>query len=139
MPAARMAVIGSRRSTEAEFCAAAYDAAMTTGGDWLVCDGRVLCSLEVADTRAARRRGLLGRDEVVGAVWFPRTRSVHTIGMRQPIDVAVLDAEMCITRVVTLRPQRVLLPRRGERSVVETGAGEFQRWGVGPGDTLAVS
>ena len=35
---------------------------------WLVCDARVLASAELADTRRARRRGLLGRDRIDGAL-----------------------------------------------------------------------
>jgi len=57
---------------------------------WLVCDERVLASMEVASTRAARRDGLAGRDEVEGALLLQRTRWVHTIGVRFPIDVAFL-------------------------------------------------
>ena len=57
---------------------------------WLLRDGEVLASLEVADTRAARRRGLLGRDGIDGALLLAPARSVHTFGMRFPIDVAWL-------------------------------------------------
>ena len=61
------------------------------GVAWLLRDGDVLASLEVAATRSARRRGLLGRDHLEGALLLERTRSVHTLGMRFPIDVAFLD------------------------------------------------
>ena len=35
---------------------------------WLVCGERVLASLELANTASQRRRGLLGRDDVDGAM-----------------------------------------------------------------------
>lgn len=103
---------------------------------WLVHDNRVLASLEIADTAVRRGRGLLGRDGIEGAIWLPGTRSVHTIGMRFAIDVAFCDGDLAVVRVVTLRPNRVTRPMLRCRSVVETSAGMFARWGVGPGAVL---
>ena len=57
---------------------------------WLVAGDRVVASVEVAVTRRARRRGLLGRDGIEGALLLEPARSVHTVGMRFPIDVAFL-------------------------------------------------
>ena len=65
---------------------------------WLVCDGTVLASLEIADTRATRRRGLLGRDGFEGALLLRPVRSVHTIGMRFPIDIAWCDDTLTVLR-----------------------------------------
>jgi uncharacterized membrane protein (UPF0127 family) len=106
---------------------------------WLVRDGEVLCSLEVASTRRARRRGLLGRDAVEGALLLPRCRSVHTLGMRIPIDVAFLDADGVVVDVVApMRPWRLGRTRWRARQVVEAGAGSFERWRVAAGDRLEV-
>ena len=58
---------------------------------WLVSDARVLASAELAGSRAARRRGLLGRDDLDGAFVIEPCRWIHTLGMRFPIDVAYLD------------------------------------------------
>ena len=49
---------------------------------WLVSDGRVLASLEVADTRRTRRKGLIGRDGIEGALLITPARSIHPLGMR---------------------------------------------------------
>ena len=57
----------------------------------LLCDGRRVAALAVADTTATRRRGLLGTSAVDGALWITRCPSVHMVGMRYPIDVAVVD------------------------------------------------
>ncbi len=65
---------------------------------WLVRVGEVLASLEVADTRAARRKGLLGRDGIEGALLLTPARSVHTLGMRFDIDVAFLDRDGVVKR-----------------------------------------
>jgi len=105
---------------------------------WLVHEGQVLASLEIADTAMRRGRGLLGRDGLDGALWLPGTRSVHTFGMRFAIDVAFCDADLTIVRVVTVRPNRLTRRVGTSRSVIEVSAGMFARWGLGPGDVLEV-
>jgi hypothetical protein len=104
---------------------------------WLTREGQVLASAEVAKTRSERRRGLLGRNEVEG-VFILKARSVHTFGMKFPIDVAFCDSEGTVKRVVTLAPNRVTLPVRSAYSAVEAPAGAFRSWGVIPGDRLEV-
>ena len=103
---------------------------------WLLRDGDVLAAAEVAETFAQRSRGLLGRSSYEGAMVLPRTRSVHTIGMRFAIDVAVCDKELNVLGVKTLRPYRMTIPRRGGRSIIEAQAGAFERWGLRVGDHL---
>jgi uncharacterized membrane protein (UPF0127 family) len=105
---------------------------------WLVSEDRVLASLEIAEGSAARRRGLLRRDAIDGALLLQPANSVHTIGMRFAIDVAHLDAESNVLRIVTMRPGRVGRPVPGARSVVEAEAGSFERWGLSVGDHLEV-
>jgi uncharacterized membrane protein (UPF0127 family) len=103
---------------------------------WLLRDGDVLATAEVADGLARRSKGLLGRSGYEGAMMLPRTRSVHTMGMRFPIDVAFCDKELVVVGVTRLRPWRVSVPRRGGRSVIEAEAGAFERWGLKVGDKL---
>ena len=97
---------------------------------WLLRAGDVLAAAEVAETFAQRSRGLLGKSGYEGAMVLPRTRSVHTFGMRFAIDVALCDRELTVLRVTTLRPYRMTLPKRGGRSVIEAEAGAFERWGL---------
>jgi uncharacterized membrane protein (UPF0127 family) len=106
-------------------------------GCWLVRDGQVLASVELAGSRSARRRGLLGRDDLDGVLALP-ARSVHTVGMRFPIDVAFCDDAGRVLRVVTLAPNRVTRWHRRARLALEAPAGAFGRWGVVPGTTLEV-
>jgi len=81
-------------------------------------------------------RGLLGRSGCEGALWLPRTRSVHTFGMRFPIDVVYLDRDGVVIATPTLAPNRVGRPHRGGRAVVEAEAGAFERWRFRTGDRL---
>jgi uncharacterized protein len=103
---------------------------------WLLRDGEVLASVEVAGSLASQW-GLLGRRSVDGA-FLLRARSVHTIGMRFPIDVAFLDRELQVIATTSLVPFRIGLPRRGTRSVLEASAGAFERWGLCVGDRLEI-
>jgi hypothetical protein len=105
---------------------------------WLCRDEAVLASLEVAHTRAARRRGLLGRDAIHGGLLITPCRSVHTVGMRFTLDVAYLDADLAVLEVARMVPNRIGLPRWAARSVLEAAAGAFERWGLAPGDVLEV-
>lgn len=105
---------------------------------WLVSGDRVFASLEVADSARRRARGLLGRDGLDGALWLPRTRAVHTLGMRFTIDVAYCDADGRVLAIVTMRPWRLGRPRLRACSVVEAQAGNLQRWGITAGTTLEV-
>jgi hypothetical protein len=105
---------------------------------WLMRDGDVLASLEVAETARARTRGLAGRDGIGGALLIRPCRSVHTIGMRFPIDVAYCDEEMTVLRVVCMRRFRVGRPMLRSRAVIEAEAGSFARWNLRPGDQLEV-
>jgi len=103
---------------------------------WLVAGEQVVASLEIADTHRGRRRGLLGRDGIEGALLLSPARSVHTIGMKFPIDVAHLDKDMVVLFVVTMKPGRVGRYCRSSRMVVEAEAGSLRRWGIEPGVQL---
>lgn len=103
---------------------------------WLLRDGDVLATAEVAEGFTQRSKGLLGRTSFEGAMVLPRTRSVHTMGMKFPIDVAFCDKDMVVVGVTTLPPWRMSIPRRGGRSVIEAEAGAFERWGLRRGDQL---
>ncbi|MCI3932797.1 DUF192 domain-containing protein [Streptomyces sp. AN091965] len=94
--------------------------------------------LEVARSPRARRRGLLGRNGLRGALLLPRTSAVHTLGMRFAVDVAYLDRRSRVLAVRTMRPGRVGLPRLRARRVLEAEAGAMAGWGVRRGVRLVV-
>jgi uncharacterized membrane protein (UPF0127 family) len=104
----------------------------------LVREGEVLMTAEVAPTRAARRRGLLGRDEVGGALVLRPCRQVHTIGMRFPLDVVWCNGRGRVLRVATLPPGRVSRPVLRARFVIEAEAGAAARCGLRAGDVVDV-
>lgn len=110
-----------------------------TSSHWLVKNGHVLASLEVADSRWSKARGLLGRPRLEGAMLFPQTKSVHTLGMRFGLDVAFLDQDNTVLKIRTLSPNRVTGFHVHASSVLEAEAGTFEAWGIRVGDTLEIS
>jgi uncharacterized protein len=105
---------------------------------WLVANGRVLASAEVAESRRARSKGLLGRNSVEGALVLPRCRWVHTVGMRFAIDVAHLDEHGVVMRTTTMRRHRIGMPVWRAEMVIEASAGAFERWRMCVGDVVEV-
>jgi uncharacterized membrane protein (UPF0127 family) len=105
---------------------------------WLVSDGRVLASAELAVGRKERARGLLGRDGLEGALVLDRCRWVHTVGMRFAIDVAYVDTDGTVVKTVQMRRHRVGVPVFGARYVIEASAGAFARWGLRVGDIVEI-
>jgi uncharacterized membrane protein (UPF0127 family) len=105
---------------------------------WALRDGEVLASLEIAVTRRARRRGLLGRRGIDGAILLRPCRAVHSMGMRFPIDVAFLDRDLRVLKVVSMRPWRLTLPVLRARAVLEAERGAFRAWELKPGDELEI-
>jgi uncharacterized membrane protein (UPF0127 family) len=105
---------------------------------WLLRDGEVLASIEVASGASGRTKGLLGRDGIDGALLLKPARSVHTLGMRFPLDVAYLDGSLRVVALTSMRPWRMGLPRVRSRAVIEAEAGCFERWGLAVGDELEI-
>jgi uncharacterized membrane protein (UPF0127 family) len=105
---------------------------------WLVRDGDVLATAEMASGAAARRKGLLGRHHIEGAFVLRPCRQVHTLGMRIPLDVAFCDARGWVLRTCELSPWRVSRPVWRAAFVVEAESGAFERWDLCRGDRLEV-
>ena len=98
----------------------------------------MLASTEVAANRRARRHGLLHRDHFEGAMVIRPCRWVHTIGMRFPLDVAFVDADGVVVKIVRMGRHRVGLPVPKSEWVIEAEAGAFERWGLVTGAVVEV-
>ena len=90
---------------------------------WLLRDGDVVCALEMADSPAERRSGLRGRAGFDGALHLDGHPHGAHAGVRFPVDVAFLSADLTVLRVAQLKPWRVALGGPGARSVVGAEAG----------------
>jgi uncharacterized membrane protein (UPF0127 family) len=107
---------------------------------WLLRSGDVLATAEVADGFWGRSKGLIGRADYDGVLVLTHTRSVHSFGMRFPLDVALClgdeNSDLVVRRIIRLPQWRITIPRVGCRTVVEAEAGAFERWGLQVGDVL---
>src|SRR5437867_613532 len=86
----------------------------------------VASRLRCADTHWTRLFGLLGTKDLPSGdgLWLKRSRQVHMIGMRYPIDVAFLDDGLQILRTISALPPGTVSPRvAGATSVLELPAG----------------
>ena len=87
----------------------------------------------------SRMRGLLGRSGLAEgeAMVFERSASIHTLGMRFPIDAVFIDQDW---RVVCLKPDlgpgKLVLPVPGGWGTIELAAGSAARHGVQIGDQI---
>jgi hypothetical protein len=124
---------------------------------WLLRGGVVLAGVEVASGRRARRRGLLGREGIDGALLLQPAHSVHTFGMSFPIDVAYcmpcppaervnaaadevgeLVASLVVVDTVSMPRHRLGRPRWRTNCVIEAEVGAFERWALRPADQLEI-
>ena len=105
---------------------------------WLLRDGDVLASIEVAHGIGSRARGLLGRGGFDGALLLRPAKQVHTIGMRFALDVAFLDRDLTVLATTSMRPWRIGAPRVRARAILEAEAGSFERWHLAIGDVLEI-
>jgi uncharacterized protein len=83
-------------------------------------------NLAVADTLFTRLKGLLGRSALPAGqgLWIKPCNSIHTFGMKFPIDVVFLDKGSRVVGVAkTLRPNRISRIYCGAASVIELPAG----------------
>ena len=104
--------------------------------------GRVLAtSVEVARTRASRRRGLLGRDsfDVAGAFVLSPCCAIHTAFMRFAIDVVFVDKNGAIVSILhELQPWNLAIRPRA-RAVIEMASGALRAHDIQLGDSLVLT
>lgn len=101
----------------------------------------VASSVEVATTRRARRRGLLGRDAlgagcafVLAPCWM-----VHTIGMRFPIDVVFIDDDGRVVKVVEQMAGWKIAVASSASVTIELWAGAVKAVDIHVGDRLCLA
>ena len=105
---------------------------------WLLRQGEVLASLDVAATPRERARGFVGRRDHDRALLLKPLRVPHTVGVRFPLDVAYLDEDLVVVSTCRMAPFRVGRPRRRAHAVLEVDAGAFERWHLRCGDRLEI-
>lgn len=99
-------------------------------------DKRTICSgvaVRVANTFWTRAIGLLTTSSLndQAALWITPCASIHTIGMRYPIDVVFLDRSQKVLKIAhSVRPFGVSFAPKGTKSVLEMASGNAIRTGI---------
>jgi uncharacterized membrane protein (UPF0127 family) len=98
-------------------------------------------SVEVADDSETRRKGLLGRSGLPAGegLWIVPCESVHTFGMKFPIDLVYLDRKKKVKKVRSSVPPWRLSACLSAHSVLELASGTILMTQTRPGDTLEFS
>lgn len=104
----------------------------------LLVDGRDVGPGRRADTYLSRLRGLLGTRGLDGGLLIAKANSVHGMGMTYALDVALLDEDMVVLRVLRLRPFGLTRPRQGVKHVLEAQHGRFEDWRLRAGSRIEV-
>jgi hypothetical protein len=102
---------------------------------------QILSSMTEAKSFWPRLKGLLGQSSLgkSSGLWIRRCNSIHTFGMKFPIDCIFLDSELKVRRVVeNVVPGKLVWPVWGSTSVVEVSAGTCRNMNIEIGDTLDV-
>src|SRR5262245_51268988 len=94
--------------------------------------------VELADTRATRRRGLLGRDgmQESSALILVPTFSIHTAFMRFAIDAVFVNRDGVVLRIVTDMGPWKMATAWHAHAVIEFPAGSLRAHDVRAGDRL---
>jgi uncharacterized membrane protein (UPF0127 family) len=96
--------------------------------------------ITLADSWWGRFRGFLGRSEPLpgDGILLAPCDSIHTFGMRFPLDVIFLDADGRVLGLhPVLRPWRIARGKKGVRYVLEVPSGTIDATGTQLGDELS--
>ncbi|GAB4372020.1 MAG: DUF192 domain-containing protein [Deltaproteobacteria bacterium] len=95
--------------------------------------------VRTATTFCSRLKGLLGTRELARdeGLWIAPCASVHSFGMRYPIDVCFLDRDgMVVGLFPALSPNRVIRPVARAAGALELPAGTIAETGTERGDRV---
>ena len=95
-------------------------------------------AIDVADTSAKRRRGLLKHTSLPAGtgLWIAPCEAVHTFGMKFPIDVVFLSKARKVLKIRKDMPKRRIAMSLRAYSVLELPVGVIESTGTLPGDQL---
>lgn len=94
-------------------------------------------SVELARGPLSRLVGLLNRAHIdrCEGLWFPRCSTIHTLGMREEIDVLFLDDRNRVVRTLCgVPPNRIAVSCSNASSTIELGCGALAAADVLIGD-----
>jgi uncharacterized membrane protein (UPF0127 family) len=98
-------------------------------------------NVTVADNLFTRMKGLLGKSEMMSgeALWIKPCMSVHTFGMKFPIDIIFLDKKNKVVSFINnIKPNRMTRLYFGAASALELPAGITKATEIEVGDKIEI-
>lgn len=108
---------------------------------WLLREGEVLASVDVARAPYQRVLQMSRRDsdsDAAACLLVPNFGVIHSLFSSGYLDIAQLDEAFVVTKVRSLRPNRVAIARWSKGSALLASSGAFERWRIAVGDHLVV-
>ena len=102
----------------------------------------MIVPVQIADHFWARLQGMLGScaDQEIPALWFSACSSIHTIGMKFPLDVIFLDRNLKVVKILLgVPPMRWMVYSAKAHSVLELITGRWDTNLISLGDQLEFS
>lgn len=99
----------------------------------------ILKDVKVATTFFERFCGLMGKKNITSKdiMVFPSCNSIHTIFMRESIDVVFVSNQGVVVKIFgSLKPWKMLMPQRGAAHCIEMPSEETHRLGIKEGDLI---
>jgi uncharacterized membrane protein (UPF0127 family) len=85
-----------------------------------------------------RLKGLLGFDKKTARIlFFPSCRSIHTIGVKYPLDVFFLSSDSTVIAIKKSMKSHKLCSNKKADSVLEIPS-HMNKWNICVGDTLII-
>lgn len=104
--------------------------------------GKIVASeVHVAKGMFSRMVGFLNRSRIEPAegLWFAGCSAIHTIGMRQAIDIVFLDRGGRVVRTLcAVPPNRIAIGCPNAETTIELGAGALNASDILVGDRFAL-
>lgn len=104
-------------------------------------ENKLLDDVKIADSFSTRLKGLLGKSGLEpgeGLVIKP-CNSIHTFGMKFPIDVAFVDKNDVVVHIMHSVPKGKTSPIiKGAKYVIEARAGDFKARNLEVGDRIEI-
>lgn len=76
-------------------------------------------NIDIADNFKKRLFGLMGKKNIKKGVFFPKTRSIHTFFMKEPIDVIMIDKNNCVIYYQKNMPKNKILIKKKAYHTIE--------------------
>ena len=75
-------------------------------------------NVEVANTFKKRLLGLMGKKNIKEGLYFPKTNSIHTFFMREPIDVIMIDNDNNVVYFEkNLKRNKILIKKKAHHTI----------------------